>query len=86
MPRVPFLCSRNRLRSPTAEAVFGGRDGIEADSVGLAPDADAPLTPEHLHWAEIVFVMEQAHKRKLTSAFAAHLKGKQIVCLSIPDD
>ena len=30
--RVLFICSRNRLRSPTAEAVFAGRDGIETDS------------------------------------------------------
>ncbi|HAJ04416.1 MAG TPA: phosphotyrosine protein phosphatase, partial [Brevundimonas sp.] len=34
-----FLCSRNRLRSPTAERVFAYWPGIETASAGLAPDA-----------------------------------------------
>lgn len=84
--RVLFLCSRNRLRSPTAEQVFAGWPGIETAGAGLAPDADNPLTPELLAWAELVFVMERAHRAKLSSRFAAHLKGKRVVCLDIPDD
>lgn len=84
--RVLFLCSRNRLRSPTAEQVFAGWPGIETASAGLAPDADNPLTPELLAWADLVFVMERAHRTKLSSRFAAHLKGKRVVCLDIPDD
>lgn len=39
-----FLCSRNRLRSPTAERVFADWPGIETASAGLAADADEPLT------------------------------------------
>ncbi len=35
-----FLCSRNRLRSPTAEQVFASRPGVETASAGLAPDAN----------------------------------------------
>ena len=35
-----FLCSRNRLRSPTAEQVFASRPGVETASAGLAPDAE----------------------------------------------
>ena len=34
-----FLCSRNRLRFPTAEQVFAFRPGVETASAGLAPDA-----------------------------------------------
>ena len=37
--RVLFLCSRNRLRSPTAEQVFGTWPNLEVDSAGLADDA-----------------------------------------------
>ncbi|WP_414448853.1 low molecular weight protein tyrosine phosphatase family protein [Burkholderia sp. 22PA0099] len=86
MTRALFICSRNRLRSPTAEAVFAGWPGVETDSAGLAPDADTPVSPEHLAWAEIVFVMERSHKAKLSKAFAAHLRGKRVVCLDIPDN
>jgi predicted protein tyrosine phosphatase len=82
---VLFVCSRNRLRSPTAEAVFGDFPDVEVDSAGLAPDAEVALTPEAIEWADIVFVMEKSHLRKLRAKFAAQLLRKRIVCLDIPD-
>ena len=85
MTRALFICSRNRLRSPTAEEVFSSWPGIETDSAGLAPDAVTVLSIEQLAWADIVFVMESAHKARLSTAFAAHLKSKRLVCLDIPD-
>ncbi|KWE37718.1 low molecular weight protein tyrosine phosphatase family protein [Burkholderia territorii] len=85
MTRALFICSRNRLRSPTAEAVFGAWPGVEADSAGLAPDANTRLSAEQLEWAEIVFVMERAHKAKLLARYGTRLKHKKIVCLDIPD-
>lgn len=81
-----FLCSRNRLRSPTAEQVFAGWPGIEVASAGLAPDAENPVTPELLDLAQIVFVMERVHRSRLSAKFGAHLRGKRVVCLDIPDD
>ena len=83
---VLFLCSRNRLRSPTAEQVFADWPGVETASAGLAPDAETPLTPDLLEWADLVFVMERAHRAKLTSRFAQHISGKRVVSLDIPDD
>ncbi|MBO9716857.1 MAG: low molecular weight protein tyrosine phosphatase family protein [Pseudoxanthomonas sp.] len=83
---VLFVCSRNRLRSPTAEQLFADRPGIETASAGLAPDADTPLSPELLAWADIVFVMERAQRARLSARFGAHLRGKRVVCLDIPDD
>ena len=85
MTRALFLCSRNRLRSPTAEAVFAGWPGVETDSAGLAPDADTRVSAEQLDWADVVFVMERAHKARLAAQFGAHLRDKKIVCLDIPD-
>ncbi len=84
--RVLFLCSRNRLRSPTAEEVFRTRRGWEVASAGLAPDAEEPLSSETLDWADIVFVMEPIHRHKLRQNFGAHLKNKRVVCLDIPDN
>ncbi|WP_175812388.1 low molecular weight protein tyrosine phosphatase family protein [Burkholderia contaminans] len=85
MTRALFLCSRNRLRSPTAEAVFAAWPGVETDSAGLAPDADTRVSAEQLDWADVVFVMERAHQARLAAQFGAHLRHKKIVCLNIPD-
>ena len=86
MRRVLFLCSRNRLRSPTAEQVFAGRPDLDVASAGLSPDADNPCTPELVEWADIVFVMEKSHRTKLATRFRRHLKEKKVICLDIPDD
>ena len=83
--RVLFLCARNRRRSPTAEALFAGRPGLEAASAGLAPDAEEVVTPDLLDWAQLIFVMEPAHRAKLRRQFGAHLRHARVVCLDIPD-
>jgi predicted protein tyrosine phosphatase len=83
---VLFICSQNRLRSPTAEQVFAEYPGLECSSAGLNHDAENPLTPELLEWAELIFVMERAHKTKLSARFKTHLGAKRVVCLDIPDN
>jgi predicted protein tyrosine phosphatase len=40
---VLFICSRNQLRSPTAEHVFSSWPGIEVASAGLEPSSSAGL-------------------------------------------
>ena len=86
MTNVLFVCSANRLRSPTAEQVFSTWPGIETDSAGVSNGAAVPLSAEQIEWADIVFVMEKAHRAKMTRRFYASLRGKRIVCLDIPDD
>ena len=87
MPRnLLFICAMNRLRSPTAEAIFCECDGIEVDSAGLNRGADVVLSAEQLEWADLVLVMEKMHKRKLNEKYGEHLKGKKVVVLNIPDD
>jgi predicted protein tyrosine phosphatase len=83
--RVLFICSQNRLRSPTAEQIFSSFDGIETASAGLNHAAEVPVTTEILDWAELIFVMEHAHRVRLARKFRAALKGKRVVCLDIPD-
>ena len=87
MPKnVLFICTQNRLRSPTAEQVFANWPGIETQSAGLGNEAGNPVSPELLAWADLIFVMETAHRSKLSKKFSTHLKGKRIICLDIPDD
>lgn len=83
---LPFICSQNRLRSPTAEQVFGDRPGLETASAGTNRGADNPLSAELVEWADIVFVMEKQHQRKLSDNFRAQLRDKRVICLGIPDD
>jgi predicted protein tyrosine phosphatase len=82
---VLFVCSRNRLRSPTAEQVFAARQDIEVMSAGTDNDAETPLTAELVAWADIIFVMERTHRSKLQSRFKADLKNARVICLDIPD-
>jgi len=83
---VLFICSQNRLRSPTAEQVFANRPGFEVASAGLNSDAAVPASPELIDWADIIFVMETAHRNKLSKRFRPHLKAKRMICLDIPDE
>lgn len=65
--------------------VFAAWPGVETDSAGLAPDAETVLSAEQIAWAQVIFVMERAHKTKLSKGFSSHIRGKKIVCLDIPD-
>ena len=84
--RVLFVCSQNRLRSPTAEHVFSQWSGVECESAGVHSSANVPVGPELLEWAELIFVMERAHQEKLSKKFRRYLANKKIVCLNIPDE
>jgi predicted protein tyrosine phosphatase len=86
MKNILFICSQNRLRSPTAEQVFASWPGIEVSSAGTNRGADNPLTADLVAWADIIFVMERVHKTKLQQNFRAALKNKSVICLGIPDD
>jgi len=83
--RLLFICSQNRLRSPTAEHVFATYPGVETLSAGLNAGADVPLSDELLRWADLVFVMEKRHREKLAREFRKALGGARVICLDIPD-
>jgi predicted protein tyrosine phosphatase len=86
MKNVLFLCSQNRLRSPTAETVFSEADGYDVRSAGLNNDAIEPTTPEIIEWADYIFVMEKTHRNKLQKKFRKQLNGQRVICLDIPDE
>lgn len=85
MKRFLFVCSQNKLRSPTAEQIFSLRDDIEVASAGTNHDAENPLSGELLDWADVIFVMERMHRSRIQQRFRKTLGGKRIVCLNIPD-
>lgn len=86
MERILFICSQNRLRSPTAEHIFSMDERVDVRSAGLDRDAVHTLSSEDLKWADIIFVMEKSHQNKLSKKYREFLKGKKIICLNIPDE
>ena len=86
MKHLLFLCSKNKLRSPTAEFIFADHPGIEVDSAGLSNDAEVIVSEEQLEWADLILVMEKVHRSKLNQKFRRALAGKRITVLNIPDN
>lgn len=86
MQHLLFVCSQNRLRSPTAEHIFSQWSGVAALSAGTNHDATTPVSSDLLEWTDMVIVMEKTHKYKITKKFGAYLKGKKIIVLDIPDE
>jgi predicted protein tyrosine phosphatase len=86
LKNVLFVCSQNKLRSPTAEQLFSRRPDLEVASAGTNSDAETPLSAELVEWADVIFVMEKTHRAKLQQRFRANLKSKRVVCLDIPDN
>jgi predicted protein tyrosine phosphatase len=86
MKHILFICSQNKLRSPTAETIFGNIEGFEVLSAGLNNDAEVPITSELVEWADTIFVMEKAQRNKLQKKFRKYIYNQRLICLDIPDD
>lgn len=84
--KLLFVCSRNRWRSPTAEKIFDGVDSCSARSAGTEPGSRIRVSAGLLGWADVVFVMEKKHLRRLREKFPRDLGNKRVICLHIPDD
>ncbi len=82
---ILFICSRNKLRSPTGEAVFANSSDMEVRSAGISNDAQVPVSVEDVEWADVIFVMEQSQKSKLIKKFRGQINRQRIICLGIPD-
>lgn len=84
--RVLFVCSKNRLRSPTGEAVFARVEGVETRSAGTARDAVRPISMDDIRWADMIVCMEEKHARRLKADFRQAVAFKPVHVLAIPDD
>ncbi len=84
--KLLFICSQNRMRSPTAEHLLQGVAAYAVKSAGIDPSSRTQVNKELIAWADVIFVMERAHSLILEELFPKALKRKQIVCLHIPDE
>ena len=84
--RVLFLCRHNRMRSPTAERIFGKRSDLDVRSAGTAVDALTRVNARMLEWADLIFIMDDQQRRSLRRRFAGHPTLEHLICLEIPDE
>ncbi|MDK3075483.1 hypothetical protein QO034_20620 [Sedimentitalea sp. JM2-8] len=84
--RILFVCTANKLRSPTAEDVFRDYPGIEAISAGTDADAPRPLTKELVASADMIFAMENHHREWIRRKHKQRPPDNRIITLHIPDE
>jgi predicted protein tyrosine phosphatase len=84
--KLLFICSRNKWRSLTAERIFQGINGYGVRSAGTENNARIKVTEGLIGWADVIFVMEKKHIRRLQDSFRDVLYGKRLICLNIPDE
>ncbi len=84
--KLLFICSQNRMRSPTAEHLLQGVPGFTVKSAGIDPSSRTQVSKELIAWADKIFVMERKHWIILEECFPKVLKRKQLICLHIPDE
>ena len=84
--RVLFVCTANRLRSPTAEDLFRDWPGIEAISAGTDSEAPRPLSKERVASADLSFAMERSHRERIRKKYKQRPHDSRIIALHIPDE
>jgi predicted protein tyrosine phosphatase len=80
---ILFVCSRNQWRSPTAEAIYKNSSTHSVRSAGTSDSARVRLSQTIVDWAELIFVMEHKHKKRILSQFEV---SSDIIVLDIPDE
>lgn len=83
---ILFVCSRNRWRSPTAEAIYKFRQDHKFKSAGTEPSAKVRVSSKDILWSDIIFTMEKKHKQRLLENFPNETKNKHLIILEIEDD
>lgn len=83
---VLFVCSRNRWRSPTAEAIWRDSNDVSVRARGLSAEAARVVTRADIGWADLILVMEGRHRSRLLEKFGDVVDRHRIHVLDIPDD
>lgn len=81
-----FVCTKNQWRSPTAERIYQDYANLNVRSAGITQSARKLINSTDIHWSDIIFVMENKHKRYIHENFRNQVKKKKLIVLDIPDD
>lgn len=55
-------------------------------SAGTEPSARVKVSVKDIMWAEIIFVMEKRHEKRLVQNYTEEMKNKKVIVLDIPDE
>ena len=80
-----FVCSKNKWRSPTAEAIYRKDTKANVRSVGTSSSARKRISESDILCADVILVMENKHKNIITSQYK-YLNLPSMIVLDIPDD
>ena len=83
--KLLFVCILNLQRSPTAESLFDNNEKYESESCGIDIFAKKQINEKVIKWADLIFCMENIHKKFILERFPKESKGKKIIVLDIPD-
>ena len=81
-----FVCTKNKWRSPTAENIYSNYPDLAVRSAGISRSARRLINATDMNWADIIFVMENKHKRYIHEKFRNKIGQRKIIVLDIPDD
>lgn len=84
--KLLFICSRNKIRSLTAQHLLADLPGFQVRSAGTENNARVRVSAGLLGWADLIFAMERRHLARLRERFPDAVQGKTIVCLHIRDE
>jgi len=84
MKKILVVCSQNRWRSPTAEAIYRHDNRIAIRSAGLAKNSPHFITRSDIEWADILLYMEKEHLEKTKKIFPS-MTLPRAINLDIPD-
>lgn len=82
---ILFVCRQNQMRSRTAETIFGETEHYICRSAGLSKHAPVHLDKSIIDWADIIFVMQEKHKRSVCNSYPLETSKKEIIVLDIED-
>jgi predicted protein tyrosine phosphatase len=89
--KLLFICSKNWLRSLTAEHMLQGTSGYAVKSAGTEPNARIRVNEGQIGWADLIFVMEKKLARNRHNLLPGFERGlvdpvkAGRVCRSSPD-
>jgi predicted protein tyrosine phosphatase len=73
------------MRSPTASFVYASIDLHATKSAGTAYTAKVKISPEHIHWADMICAMEEKQVTFIKKKFQGEICNKRIITLDISD-
>ncbi len=88
--RILFICSANKQRSKTAEDYFSSKYTnfhftLAGTNIKMCVhEGTNPITIDILEQSDLIFVMENSHKKEVKDFINGEFK-KEIIVLNIPD-